>query len=86
VAKLEETGALGNTLVLFLSDNGASPERGYPPGFDRPDRLRDGTTIRYDFDRPDPADTWGYLGAAWASAVNTPSGTGRRSRSRAAPA
>jgi arylsulfatase len=72
VTKLEDTGELENTLVLFLSDNGASPERGYPPGFDRPDRLRDGTKIRYDFDRPGPADTWGYLGAAWASAVNTP--------------
>jgi len=72
VAKLEETGELENTLVLFLSDNGASPERGYPPGFDRPGNLRDGTPIRYEYDRPGPADTWGYLGAAWASAANTP--------------
>jgi len=72
VATLEETGELDNTLVLFLSDNGASPERGYPPGFDRPGSLRDGTPIRYDYDRPGPADTWGYLGAAWASALNTP--------------
>jgi arylsulfatase len=72
VAKLEETGELQNTLILFLSDNGASPERGYPPGFDRPGALRDGTPIRYDAERPGPADTWGYLGPAWASALNTP--------------
>ncbi|HEX9190417.1 MAG TPA: sulfatase-like hydrolase/transferase, partial [Vicinamibacteria bacterium] len=72
VEKLERTGELENTLVLFLSDNGASPERGFPPGFDRPGRLRDGTRIRYDDVRPGPADTWGYLGAAWASAANTP--------------
>jgi len=72
VAKLEEAGVLDDTLVLFLSDNGASPERGYPPGFDRPGSLRDGTPIRYEYDRPGPADTWGYLGAAWASAANTP--------------
>jgi arylsulfatase len=72
LAKLEEAGRFENTLILFLSDNGASPERGYPPGFDRPGHLRDGTPIRYEFDRPGPADTWGYLGAAWASAVNTP--------------
>jgi arylsulfatase A-like enzyme len=72
LTKLEETGEVENTLVLFLSDNGASPERGYPPGFDRPGSLRDGTPIRYEYERPGPADTWGYLGAAWASALNTP--------------
>jgi arylsulfatase len=72
MAKLRETGEIENTLVLFLSDNGASPERGYPPGFDRPGSLRDGTPIRYEYDRPGPADTWGYLGDAWASALNTP--------------
>jgi arylsulfatase len=55
-----------------LSDNGASPERGFPPGFDRPGSLRDRTPIRYEFDRPGPEDTWGYLGDAWASAANTP--------------
>jgi arylsulfatase len=72
VARLEETGELENTLILFLSDNGASPERGYPPGFDRPGSLRDGTPIRYEYEAPGGADTWGYLGDAWASAANTP--------------
>jgi len=72
IAALRETGELDDTLVLFLSDNGASPERGYPPGFDRPGSLRDGTSIRYEYERPGAADTWGYLGAAWASAANTP--------------
>jgi len=34
---------------FFLSDNGASYERGYPPGFDRPKFTRDSTMIEYNF-------------------------------------
>ena len=47
VEKLEENDQLDNTLILFLSDNGASPEHPsrYGPGFDRPSHLRDGTEI-----------------------------------------
>ncbi len=37
VAKLRELGELDNTLILFLSDNGASAESG-PTGFSRSDR------------------------------------------------
>ena len=36
VAKLKALGIYDNTIIMVLSDNGASPERGYPPGFDRP--------------------------------------------------
>lgn len=38
IAALKETGALDNTLIVFLSDNGASPEdcARYGKGFDRP--------------------------------------------------
>jgi arylsulfatase A-like enzyme len=72
IEKLKEKGAYENTLIIFLADNGASYERGYPPGFDRPGFTRDGTEIDYDPQQPGSELTWGYIGDAWASAVNTP--------------
>ena len=57
----------------MLADNGASPERYLNPGFDRATETREGVTIRYAgrFE-PGPETTWGYIGAPWASAANTP--------------
>ncbi|HEX6986495.1 MAG TPA: sulfatase-like hydrolase/transferase, partial [Planctomycetaceae bacterium] len=49
---LEAQGLAEDTLVLFLSDNGASPERIARPGFDRPSHTRDGREIAY----PQPDD------------------------------
>lgn len=73
IEKLKETGQFQNTLILFLADNGASPERGYPPGFDRPGHTRQGEEIVYgDFERPGIEKAWGYLGVAWAGAINAP--------------
>lgn len=75
IQKLKETGEYENTLILFLADNGASPERGYPPGFDRPGHTREGNQILYPqdkYERPGDELTWGYLGDAWAGAVNAP--------------
>jgi arylsulfatase A-like enzyme len=72
VEKLKEIGEFENTVIFFLADNGASYERGYPPGFDRPGFTRDGTEIDYDPMEPGSELTWGYLGRAWASAANTP--------------
>jgi arylsulfatase len=72
IAKLKEKGMYGNTLILVLSDNGASYERGYPPGFDRPGFTRDSTLIEYNSPDPGAETTWNYIGKAWASAVNTP--------------
>ncbi len=77
IQKLKQTGELDNTLILFLSDNGASYERGYPPGFDRPGHKRNGEEIHYILDpsdtfHPGPQETWAYLGRAWAGAVNAP--------------
>jgi len=72
IEKLKETGMYDNTIIFVLSDNGASYERGYPPGFDRPGFTRDSTIIEYNSEHPGPETTWNYIGNAWASAVNTP--------------
>jgi len=72
VQKLKETGQYENTIIMVLSDNGASYERGYPPGFDRPGFTRDSVMIEYGADEPGPETTWNYIGDAWASAINTP--------------
>ena len=72
VQKLKEKGEFDHTIIFFLADNGASPERGYPPGFDRPGFTRDGTEIDYNPEQPGSELTWGYIGDAWASAANTP--------------
>jgi arylsulfatase len=72
IGKLKETGQYENTIIFVLSDNGASYERGYPPGFDRPGFTRDSTIIDYNSENPGAETTWSYLGNAWASAANTP--------------
>ncbi|MCU4164406.1 sulfatase-like hydrolase/transferase [Carboxylicivirga caseinilyticus] len=72
IKHLQDIGEYDNTIIFVLSDNGASYERGYPPGFDRPGFTRDGTTIVYNAQNPGPETTWNYIGQAWASAVNTP--------------
>lgn len=72
---LRETGQLENTLILFLSDNGSSPElpKEWGPGLDRPSETRDGRTIHYEgFDQPGRETTFAGIGPAWASATNTP--------------
>ncbi len=75
IQKLKDTGEYENTVIIFLADNGASPERGYPPGFDRPGHTRQGEEIIYPhqkYERPGDELTWGYLGDAWAGAINAP--------------
>lgn len=74
---LEKTGQLDNTIILFLSDNGASWERceEYGPGFDRPDRTRDGRPVSYARDKsvmPGPQTTFFGIGPNWANVANTP--------------
>lgn len=73
---LRSTGQWDNTLVLFLSDNGASPERYEDPGFDRATIARDGKPIEYSYkDQKKLAGdehTWFYLGREWANVANTP--------------
>lgn len=50
---LKQNGQLENTLIIFLSDNGASSENAaaYGPGFDRPSETRDGEEIVYTTDK-----------------------------------
>jgi arylsulfatase len=66
---LRETGRFDNTLVMFLSDNGASREiikdkQGRHGSF-----ARGGTNPAI---MPGPADTYASFGPAWANASNTP--------------
>ena len=75
VRKLEESKLLDDTLILFLSDNGASPEAYPNPGFDRPAQTRDGRKITYPPDKsvpPGREDTFFGMGPAWANVSNAP--------------
>lgn len=77
IKALREIGELDNTLILFLSDNGASPEDAarYGPGFDRPGGTRDGRPIAYPVDKkvmPGPQTTFASIGQRWANVSNTP--------------
>lgn len=77
IAALRQSGKLENTLLLFLSDNGASPENAmqYGPGFDRPGETRNGEKIVYPTKKevlPGPQTTFTSIGARWANVANTP--------------
>lgn len=77
IAALRVTGQLDNTLILFLSDNGASAEdaAAYGPGFDRPNATRDGRAIVYATRKqvlPGPETTYSSIGPRWANVCNTP--------------
>lgn len=77
ITALRETGRLDNTLILFLSDNGASPEicAAFGPGFDRPGKTRDGQKIIYPANKealPGPQTVYASIGPQWANVANTP--------------
>lgn len=79
VQKLEEKGELDNTVIMFLSDNGASYERPskYGPGFDRAGSTRDGREVKFPVDKdkdalPGPQIVHAGIGPAWANVSNTP--------------
>ena len=74
---LEKSGAAENTLVLFLSDNGACAEI-LPKGMKSvivPREAGDGKPMRAGNDPailPGEADTYASYGIGWANASNTP--------------
>jgi arylsulfatase len=55
--KLEETGRMGNTLIMFVSDNGASAEM---------------VRIEDDYGEIGTMTLWSSLGPQWANVSNTP--------------
>lgn len=81
---LKDAEKVDNTLVMFLSDNGAAPDGGLGPtnsgfGFSpkspKADWRRDGVPIRPGSapdNPPGPHDTFAAYGLAWANASNTP--------------
>jgi arylsulfatase len=81
IDELEHRGALDDTLIVFLSDNGACAEelRGvYALAsffVKHPEQTADGHPVRFG-DRPEivpgPADTWSTYGRSWAHLSNTP--------------
>lgn len=79
IKALKETGKLDNTMIIFLSDNGASPEdcARYGPGFDRPGETRSGQKIAYPVNKekdalPGPETVYASIGPRWANVANTP--------------
>ncbi|MEJ7826919.1 MAG: arylsulfatase [Segetibacter sp.] len=77
IKTLRETGELDNTLILFLSDNGASCDdaQDYRPGLDRPGETRTGKQIIYPVDKsvlPGPETTFASTDTMWSNVANTP--------------
>lgn len=76
MAKLDEHGMTNNTLVLFLSDNGACAENVQPNWYDIPTKTRDGRAIHIgNGDKSvmaGPEETFMSYGPLWANVSNTP--------------
>lgn len=76
VAELQRENISTNTLVLFLSDNGACDEVVHAQYYDVPSRTRDGRAIKVGNGDPDvfagPVDVWQSYGVPWANVSDTP--------------
>ena len=73
IQALKAANQFDNTVFIVLADNGASPERYLEYGFDRSSETREGQPIQYKGTfQPGSETTWGYIGAYWANALNTP--------------
>ncbi|MBO3271571.1 arylsulfatase [Hymenobacter defluvii] len=77
IAELKRTKQLDNTIIMFLSDNGASSEdpTEYGPGFDRAGSTREGQTVAFPTKKevlPNGQLVHAGIGAVWAHSINTP--------------
>jgi arylsulfatase A-like enzyme len=73
--RVDATDAARDTLVIFLSDNGACAENVRPEWYDIPTKTRDGRKIHIGNDpafMPGPEEVFQSYGPAWANASNTP--------------
>ncbi len=71
VARLKETGQFDNTLIFFLSDNGACAEWD-PWGFDETSGPKNILHAGADLKKVGGPDSYVSYGSAWANACNTP--------------
>jgi len=76
MAELQAKNIADNTLVIFLSDNGACNELVQPDWYDVPSHTRDGRVVKVgNLDTSvmaGPADVWQSYGPPWANVSNTP--------------
>jgi len=76
MAELEAKNINTNTLVIFLSDNGACDEVIHPVYYDVPSRTRAGQPVKVGNDNPavfaGPNDVWQSYGVPWANVSDTP--------------
>ena len=75
LAELKQTKIDQNTLVMFLSDNGACDEIVQPNWYDVPSKTRDGRPIKvgnHPSVMPGPDDVWQSYGVPWANVSATP--------------
>ncbi len=71
LARLKETGQFDNTLIFFLSDNGACAEWD-PWGFDETSGPKNILHTGADLKKVGGPDSYISYGSAWANACNTP--------------
>jgi arylsulfatase len=75
MAELSAKNVASNTLVLFLSDNGACDEVVHAMYYDVPSRTRDGRPIKVGNEpaiKAGTVDVWQSYGVPWANVSDTP--------------